>query len=224
MPVSALEDRLAGVANGSFDLTISALSFTPGREAVLHFVRWGELLCLDWFTWILAVGGMHRAHSTSTWFQSIRPCRPFYYSSGVALFADTSRRGLALLGPGPQGGQDLTAPAGWRGVFSGGGGEVRGGLHANQGPLLFLQRKPLPPYFLARRKLPRGSDAVLRGGLLRAALHPAGTLLCKVALQPVWQAPPCPRAPAAQRSGLLRQPTASQLCLPLGLAATRMFS
>ena len=46
-------------------------------------------------------------------------CRPFYYSSGVALFSDTSRAGLRLFGPGTK--PDVeTAPDGWRGVFTGG--------------------------------------------------------------------------------------------------------
>jgi hypothetical protein len=44
--------------------------------------------------------------------------RPFYYSSGVALFSDTSRAGLRLFGPGAK--PDIeTAPEGWSGVFTG---------------------------------------------------------------------------------------------------------
>ncbi|KAI7838074.1 hypothetical protein COHA_008157 [Chlorella ohadii] len=84
VPLYSLEDRLQGVANGTLDLTISSLSFTPGREAVAHFVR------------------------------------PFYYESGVALFADSSRGGLALFGPGSKPGSAVEgSPGGWRGVFTG---------------------------------------------------------------------------------------------------------
>lgn len=45
-------------------------------------------------------------------------CRPYYYSSGVALFADTTKGGLEIFGSSSQpGGQ--TAYAGWRGAFGG---------------------------------------------------------------------------------------------------------
>jgi ABC-type amino acid transport substrate-binding protein len=39
VPLASLEDRLAGLANGTLDIVIAALSYTPGREAVVHFVK-----------------------------------------------------------------------------------------------------------------------------------------------------------------------------------------
>ncbi|KAL4856200.1 putative AAA domain-containing protein [Chlorella vulgaris] len=38
-PLATLDERISGVANGTLDFTISALSYTPGREAVVHFIR-----------------------------------------------------------------------------------------------------------------------------------------------------------------------------------------
>ncbi|KAI3437706.1 hypothetical protein D9Q98_000154 [Chlorella vulgaris] len=39
VPLATLDERISGVANGTLDFTISALSYTPGREAVVHFIR-----------------------------------------------------------------------------------------------------------------------------------------------------------------------------------------
>ena len=129
MPLYSLEERLQGVSNGTLDLTISALSYTPGREAVVHFVRCGALparLCTP------SCDSKHRCSTTPPHslahphpHQPARPAhpapcrRPFYYSSGVALFGDASRNGLALFGPGAQPGQQLQSPAGWQGLFTG---------------------------------------------------------------------------------------------------------
>ncbi|KAL4433401.1 hypothetical protein ABPG77_010254 [Micractinium sp. CCAP 211/92] len=78
--LSTLEERLDGVANGSLTMTISSLSVTPARQAVVQFIK------------------------------------PYYYSTGVALFADTTSGGLEIFGSGSQpGGQ--TARTGWRGAF-----------------------------------------------------------------------------------------------------------
>lgn len=49
------------------------------------------------------------------------PCMRLAPPAGVALFANSARSGLVLFGPGTKPGAELeAAPAGWRGVFSGG--------------------------------------------------------------------------------------------------------
>lgn len=58
---------------------------------------------------------MHAVPALST-IPHLRICTP----AGVALFADSSRGGLALFGPGSKPGSAVEgSPGGWRGVFTG---------------------------------------------------------------------------------------------------------
>ena len=86
--MASLDQRLSGLTAGDFDATLSSLSFTPGREAVVHFVR------------------------------------PFYFSSGVALFGNNAnlQPNVPLFGVGgyaaAAGSGNASASSGWKGLFS----------------------------------------------------------------------------------------------------------
>ncbi|KAL4451634.1 hypothetical protein ABPG75_007296 [Micractinium tetrahymenae] len=95
--LSTLEERLDAVSNDSLTLSISSLSVTPARAAVVQFIK-----------------RVHGFWGLATAVESL----PYYYSTGVALFGDTSKQGLEIFGSGSQpGGQ--TAATGWRGAFGG---------------------------------------------------------------------------------------------------------